>query len=234
MRTPLLAFAALALTASPVAGATRNFGITSFTKVRVDGPFKVRLETGTAPFASATGSPDAIDRVAIDVRGDTLVVHNNLDSWGGYPGESTGPVEISLGTHDLTAAWLNGSGALAIDKVKGLSFDLAVQGSGTASIAEVRVDQLKLSVAGTASASLAGETGKMTALIRGLSSLDASNLRAKDASIGVEGNATVDALVVNSVSVDGTGAMTVRLSGNPACTLRVNGSGTVTGCKSVQ
>ena len=71
------------------------------------------LTTGVAPFASASGSAAALDRVAIDVQGRTLVVHSNRSSWGGYPGEATGPVEISIGTHELSAAWLNGSGSLA-------------------------------------------------------------------------------------------------------------------------
>jgi hypothetical protein len=83
MRTFLFAVAAVAAFASPSAAATRNFGITSFEKVRVEGPFKVTLTTGVAPFARASGSQAAIDRVAIDVRGNTLVVHNNLSSWGG-------------------------------------------------------------------------------------------------------------------------------------------------------
>ena len=139
MRTFLLAAAAAVALAAPAGAATRNFGIASFEKVRVDGPFKVTLTTGVAPFARATGSAAALDRVAIDVRGNTLVVHNNLDSWGGYPGKDVGPVEISLGTHDLSAAWLNGSGSLAIDRVKGLSFDLSVQDSGAGEIARASV-----------------------------------------------------------------------------------------------
>ena len=91
MRTFLLA-AGIAVLAAPASAATRNFGITGFEKVRVDGPFKVKLTTGVAPFATATGSPQALDRVAVEVRGNTLVVHSNLDSWGGYPGKDSGPV----------------------------------------------------------------------------------------------------------------------------------------------
>src|SRR5437868_7276648 len=98
MRTFLLSAAVLASAfAAPAGAATRNFGITSFEKIRVEGPFKVRLTTGVAPFASASGSPAAIDRVAIDMRGNTLVVHSNTSSWGGYPGQNGGTVEISLG-----------------------------------------------------------------------------------------------------------------------------------------
>ena len=229
MRIFLLA-AALCAIAAPACGATRNFGITSFVKVRVDGPFKVHLATGVAPFATATGSAAALDRVAIEVEGDTLVVRNNLDSWGGYPGKDVGPVEISLGTHDLSAGWLNGSGALSIDRVKGLSFNLSVQGSGAGEIGSASVDQLNVSVVGTASARIAGQAAKMTAVIRGISSLDAAALAVKDATLGADGAATIAANVSNSVTVDATGPATVRLSGGPACTVRASGSASVSGC----
>ena len=232
MRTFLFAVAAVATLASPAAAATRNFGITSFEKVRVEGPFKVTLTTGVAPFARASGSAGAIDRVAIDVRGNTLVVHSNLSSWGGYPGQQPGPVEISLGTHDLSSAWISGSGVLSIDKVKGLSFDLSAQGSGSAAIGRADVDQLNVAVVGTASATLAGRAASMTAVIRGISSLNAANLATKDATIGAEGAATVNANIANSVKVDATGPATIQLTGSPACTLRVAGSTSVTGCKS--
>jgi len=234
MRTFLFAVAILPVLAAPAGAATRNFGITGFEKVRIEGPFKVKLTTGVPPFASASGSPSAIERVAIEVRGNTLVVHSNLSSWGGYPGQQAGPVEVSLGTHDLSSAWISGSGVLSIDKVKGLLFDLSTQGSGSATIGRVDVDQLNVSVVGTASATLAGRAGKLTTVVRGISSLDAADLSAKDATIGAEGAATVKANVSNSVTVDGTGPATIQLSGTPACTLRVSGSTSVTGCKSTQ
>jgi hypothetical protein len=233
MRT-FLAIAALAALSAPAGAATRNFGIQDFQKVRVDGPFKVTLTTGVAPFAKASGSPAALDRVAVEVRGDTLVVHTNLDSWGGYPGQDVGPVEISVGTHDLTAAWLNGSGTLSIDKVKGLKFDLSVQGSGAGEIDQASIDQLNVSVVGTASAHLAGEAAKMTAVIRGISSLDAAALSTKDATLGADGAATIAAHVSNSVTLDASGPATVRLNGRPSCILRVSGSASVSGCRSSQ
>lgn len=232
MRTFLL-FAATALTlASPATAATRNFGITSFTRIRVDGPFKVTLATGVAPFARATGgSQAALDRVAIDVNGDTLVVHSDQSSWGGYPGKDTGPVEIAVGTHDLTNAWLNGAGSLSIDRVKGLSFALSVQGSGLAEIGDVAADQMNLSLVGSANARLAGQARKLTALVRGISTLDAAKLASHDASIGAEGAATIDANISGDATVNATGNATIRLTGHPACTLKVAGSTSVSGCR---
>ena len=229
MRIFLLA-AALGAIAAPAPAATRSFGITDFQKIRVDGPFRVTLKTGVAPFASASGSAAALDRVAIEVRGDTLIVHNSVDSWGGYPGQDPGPVEISIGTHDLSSAWLNGSGALSIDQVKGLKFDLSVQGSGLGEIGQASIDQLSVSLTGTATAKLAGDAGKLTAYIRGVSDLEAADLSTKDATLGAYGAATIAASVSNSALVEATGPATLRLSGNPSCTLRVSGSVSVSGC----
>ena len=233
MRIFLIAATAVAI-ASPAAAATRNFGIEGFTKVRVDGPYKVQLATGVAPFAKAEGSPAALDKIAIEIVGSTLVVHPNRSSWGGYPGQDSGAVVISLGTHELTGAWVNGSGMLAIDKVKALIFDLSVQGSGAASIDRTAVDQLRLSLSGTAYVTLAGEAAKVTATVRGMSSVDASQLRIKDAALSAEGSATIKASVSNSAKIDGSGPATFALTGGPSCVARLSGSATLSGCKTTQ
>jgi hypothetical protein len=233
MRTFLIA-AALALPlAAPADAATRNFGITGFTKVRVEGPYKVNLATGVAPFAKASGSSVAIDRVAVEMRGDTLVIKPN-PSWGGYPGSDPGPVEISVGTHELTNATLFGAGSLSIDRVKGLSFALTVQGSGASEIGDVTADQLSVTVEGSGNARLSGATKRLTALIRGLSSLDAKALSTPTAAISADGTATVDANVTDTARVDGWGTATIRLTGQPSCTVKVSGSTSVSGCKSTQ
>ena len=231
MRTFLFAIGVSLAFAAPAGAATRNFGVTSFTKVRVEGPFKVTLATGVAPFAKANGSSIALDRVDVDVQGDTLVVRSSASSWGGYPGTDPGPVEISIGTHDLTNAWLSGAGTLAIDRVRGLSFALSVQGSGRAEIGSVDADQMNVSVVGSGSARLAGRAKKLTALARGLAELDAGGLAAKDATIGAEGATTIDANVTDAATVDASGPATIRLTGRPSCTLKVAGSTSVSGCR---
>src|SRR3954447_9457078 len=231
MRTHLAVSIAALTFAAPAGAATRNFGIDTFDKIRVEGPYTVIVSTGVAPFARASGKPAALDSVNVTVEGHTLVVHTNSSSWGGYPGESSGPVEIAIGTHELSAAWLNGAGTIKIDRVKSLLFQLAVQGSGTASIGRADVDQLSVGITGTGSATLAGKVGKMTAVVRGISALDASALVVKDATIGAEGAATVKANVTNAVKIDGSGPATITLTGKPACTVSFKGSASVSGCR---
>jgi hypothetical protein len=229
MRTVLLALCIVAAGA-PAAAATRNYSVTSFDRIRLDGPFKVKLTTGVAPFAIASGSAAAIDSVSLDVQGRTLVIRGNASSWGGYPGKGNGPVEISVGTHELSAAWVNGAGGLAIDRVKGLSFDANLQGSGALVISSAEVDRLTVGLSGAGTATISGKALQMTAIVRGTSTLDASSFAVKDAKVGAEGPATVLVNAGNSAQVTATGLSTVTVAGNPSCTVKISGSATVSGC----
>ncbi|MCL6730733.1 GIN domain-containing protein [Sphingomonas hankyongi] len=232
MRTFFITFIVLLATwPAPSQSATRNFGVNGFDRIRVEGPFKVSVATGVAPSATVSGSSAAIDRVDIDVQGTTLIVSANLSSWGGYPGKDQGPVEIKIGTHELSQARLNGSGSLVIDKAKGLSFLLSTQGSGSASIQKADVDQLTVAVAGTGSATVAGRAGKLTAWVRGVSSFDGSALNAKNAVLRAEGPSTVKADVSNEATIQGNGTATIALTGKPTCTNKLVGSANVTGCR---
>src|ERR1044072_6636823 len=99
--------------AAPPAGAVeRRYPVTDFDRVQVDGAYQVALTTGVSSGASAQGSSEALDRVSIDVQGNTLRVRPNRAAWGGYPGDRKGPVVISLSTRDLPAAAVVGSGSL--------------------------------------------------------------------------------------------------------------------------
>lgn len=230
-RTAILAFC-LASIATPALAAERSLSVTTFDRVRVDGPFKVKVATGVSPFAKVSGSAAAIDGVSVDQQGRTLIIRANSSSWGGnYPGEARGPVEIFVGTPGLSAAWVNGSGSLAIDRVKGLSFDLAVQGSGSAAIGNAAVDQLEIGISGAGSVILAGTAPKLTAIIRGTSSLDASGLAVKDATVGAEGPSQVRVTASNTAKVDARGVASVEIAGGAACTVKAQGSAVVTGCR---
>jgi hypothetical protein len=231
MHLRLLAFAALSL-AAPATAATRNFGIEDFDRIRVTGPFKVQLVTGVAPFARATGDMEAIDDVSVDVEGRTLVIQQNASNWSSFPGQNSGPVTIEIGTHDLSAAWLNGSGLLSIDRVKEPSFELSIQGAGSASVGSMTVDTLKVGLSGSGSATISGTAPQLTATLFGASTFDGSALTTKDATIGAQGTAVMKLTATDAVKIDAEGPVTLTFSGNPACTLHAQGPAEVTGCRS--
>jgi hypothetical protein len=225
-----LASAALAF-ASAAEAAERNYTVTQFTKIRVDGGYSVKLVTGVSPFAKASGSPAALDSVSVDVQGQTLVIRRNQSAWGGYSGHGPGPVELTLGTHDLTSIWLNGGGRIAVDKVRGQTFQISVDGSGSVSVANLAVDKLQTNLEGSGSVVLGGSVADARLELDGPGEIDASALSAKNATIAAVGSAVVKATVTDTVDVRAFGTASVEVSGNPACTTRATGSATISGCR---
>ena len=227
----ILALFFIIVAASPLAAAQRNYSVTDFTRVKVEGPYAVTLATNVAPFARATGSQRALDRVSVRVEGRTLIIRVDRSAWGGVPEEQPGPVTISVGTHGLEQATVIGGGSLAIDRVRGLEFSLASYGSGAASIGEVAVDRLRLSAQGSGSMKAAGSTKQLIATLNGPGLLDASGLNAKDATLSARGPASIRAKVTNNAKIAATGTATISIEGGAACENKVTGSAIVTGCR---
>jgi hypothetical protein len=98
-------------------------------------------------------------------------------------------------------------------------------------IGDAAIDQLSVNVVGSASAKIAGKAGKLTALVRGVSSLDAAALSTPNALISADGTATVDATVTDTAQVNAWGPTTIRFAGRPTCTVKVTGSATISGCR---
>jgi hypothetical protein len=226
----ILAFLLIAA-ATPLAAAQRNYSVTDYNRVRVEGPFAVTLATGVAPFARATGSPRALDRVSLRVDGRTLIIRTERSAWGGAPDEDFGPVTIAVGTHDLEQASLVGPGSLSIDRVRGLAFALSSFGSGAVSIDNVATDRLRLFAQGAGSVRLAGSTKQFDAALTGPGLIDATALVAKDATLSALGPATLRATVGNSVKLVASGTATIAIDGGAACEKKVSGSAVVTGCR---
>jgi hypothetical protein len=232
MSLRLLAFAAAAAVfALPASAAERNFMVTDFTKIRVDGPYSVKLATGVPPSAKASGSSAALDNLSVQVEGQTLVIRKSQSGWGGFPGDNPGPVTIIVGTHDLTAVWLNGSGGLRINAVDGPSLDISVVGAGSVAIDKLKVDHAGVGISGSGSAVLAGTANEASVTASGTSSIDAHAVDVKNATIGASGAAVVKLNATNTVKVTGEGAVTIELSGDPSCTLSLDGPASVTGCR---
>ncbi|MET1110194.1 MAG: DUF2807 domain-containing protein [Allosphingosinicella sp.] len=226
--TRILPLALLALAAAAPAGAAeRTYSVTDFDRLQVDGPYRVTLTTGGGTSARAEGSPEALERVSIDVQGGTLRVRRNRSSWGGYPGENIGPVTIALTTRDLRNAALVGSGSLDIDRARGLRVDLSVSGSGRLNVASVEADNLVVGLLGGGRIGLAGRTKQLRATVQGSGDLAASGLNADDAQIVSDTAGNVAVAVAKTAKVTAIGPGDVEIIGSPSCTVEAKGSGQV-------
>jgi hypothetical protein len=219
----LLAFAA----AAPAGAAERSYSVTDFDRVQVDGPYQVTVTTGLASSARAEGSTEALERVSVEVLGNTLRVRANRSGWGGYPGERAGPVRLAVTTRELHAAMVVGSGSLDVDRTKGLRVDLSVNGSGRLGVAAVEADNLVVGLLGGGRITLAGRAKQLKATIQGSGDLAAAGLSADDAQINADTAGIVTVAVARTVKLNATGPGDVEIIGSPSCALEGQGTGHV-------
>ena len=225
----LIAFAALVVAAAPTAaaGAERRYAVADFERVVVEGPYIVRLTAGPASSATASGSPAALDRVAIDVSGRTLRIRRIRSSWGGNPGAQEGPLTVELATRTVRSVRLIGPARLDADRIEGLRVDLIVEGSGRLRATQVEADNLSLGLAGSGRLEVAGTAENLNADIQGTGDVDASGLRAQNAAITTTTTGTVAARAIRSANINALGLGEVTILGRPACTVRGLNAGLV-------
>jgi hypothetical protein len=217
----ILAFAA------PVQAADRRYPVADFDRVVVEGPYTVRIAVGRSSSAVASGSPQAIDAVSVEVQGMTLRVRRNPNAWGASPGRAPGPAVIILSTRNLRAARVVGSGNVVLSGARGLRVDLSVDGSGSLSATDVQGDVLSIGVRGAGSITLQGRAGTVTATIQGTGSLAATAFAAENATVAASTSGNVAMTVRRSANVTANGLGSVVIAGNPACTVSGPGAGEV-------
>lgn len=224
----LALFLLAAITPVGAAGLPRNFSVTSFDRIRVEGPYAVTLATGRAPSARAEGSAASLDAIDLRVEGTTLILRQRSGS--GWSGSAT-PVSIRLSTPSLRTALLVGAGSLAIDRMDGLSVDVAMQGSGVLSVGNVSADRINASAQGSGALRLAGR-GKVGSYVgRGTATLHADQLAVDEVTLAADGAGDVALTAKSRATLNIAGPVTVKVLGNPACTVRASGSVAISGCR---
>ncbi|MDB5736641.1 MAG: hypothetical protein JWO65_309 [Sphingomonas bacterium] len=228
-RKLILATAALgALAACAHAqAATHGYSVSSFQRIRVEGPFDVKMHVGGAPGVRATGAQQMIDRLSVEQHDDTLVIKPLPGGWGGWPGSDHGKLLVEVSTPSLSAASLAGSGDLAIDRVKGDRLDLSLAGSGDLGVGAIDVTQLRAVMTGSGDLTVAGRARQASATLTGSGDLHGDKLIADDATTSLigSGDLVLGALHTAKATLAGSGDITIV--GPAACTINRSGSGDV-------
>lgn len=214
--------------ASPAAAADRTFPTGSFERVRVEGPFQVRILTGGAPRASASADRPTLDRLSVEVNGGTLTVRMGGAGWAELPrlAKATVPV-VSLATPRLASVAISGGAQVETGALRGPRVDLTVTGPGTLTVARVEADQLVATVVGSGTLSLAGKAVNARLSVNGTGAIAAPALVADTAVVRLEGSGEVTAEARYAAQVTSTGLGRVTVAGTAQCTVRAPAGGPV-------
>lgn len=225
----LLAAPALLILSSPADAAQRRYVVSDYDRVRIDGPFDVRLTTRQAPGATADGSPHATDGLDIRVEGTTLIVRAGNSGWGEQParGAADAPV-ITLTTRDLRGAVVIGGGRLTIDgRVGAPRVDLQVSGAGELAVGALDTDQLVVTLLGDGTMTLAGRAGRARLSSSGAGTIAAAGLLSGDLVVRLDGNGRIGASARYTADVTTTGLGAATIYGKPACRTRAVAGGPI-------
>lgn len=208
---------------------SRNYQVAPFERIAVGGHYQVTVTTGSGPSVSATGGQRDIERMVVEVEGQTLKIHRrqgkglNFGSWSSHE-----PVRLTVTVPRLTAAEIAGSGEIAIDKVAGDTFAGAVAGSGDLRIGQMAVKQLKMGIAGSGEIRAgSGQAAAASYEIAGSGDIDAGELVAENASVSIAGSGNITAHATGTAKVDIAGSGDVEMKGGAKCTVSKAGSGDV-------
>ncbi len=225
--TRFLAPLLIVLAATPSLAAERRFTITSFDRIRMEAPFDVVLATNKSPNAKAEGPAGALDLVDLQVEGRTLIVRQRSSTGA----RTSAPIRLTIATPDLTTATVVGTGRLQIDRMTGLTVNLALAGPGLLKVADLRADRLNLVAGGSGAVALAGAVKTGNVLAEGSVVVDAGALGAEELVLVATGNSELRAAARRTVKVTASGAATVPLQSPVACIQKVSGAATVSGCR---
>jgi Putative auto-transporter adhesin, head GIN domain len=221
VRFALVLLAAAAL-AAPAAAEERRYAVSDFDRVIVEGAYRVHLVAGRPSAARAQGRREALDRLSIDVQGQTLRVRRNRNSWVGQSadaGADAGIVTIELATRSVRSTRLIGPARLDVESGRGLNLELSVEGSGTLRAAGVDADHLSLALLGSGSLTVAGTARALAGNVQGTGEIAATALVARSAVIVSTTSGAVAVTVNGPATITNNGLGPIRILGRPVCTI---------------
>lgn len=226
--TATLLCLALAGMALPAAAATRAFPVPGFAKLRVEGPYTVRVRTGAKPTVQARGPQSRIDKLIVEPRGDTLVVTTEKSwNWSGLNWSGNDTVFVDITVPALSAVTLTGSGDLSIDRIRATAFAATLTGSGDLTIGRLDSSRLNASITGSGDLTISGKTGRAETSVRGSGDLRGQGLAVDllSASVAGSGNIAIGPTRVARANIVGSGD--IHVAGRPSCTKTKVGSGDI-------
>lgn len=222
------AAALFALITSPAMAAQRSYSVSDFDEVRVIGAHAVAITIDRATRVRASGSQPALDTLAVEVQGRTLVIQTRAQTMSGATVPSSAAATVTVSLPLLKNVRLQGAGSISATLMRGPQADVALAGSGSIAIARIEADRASLRLGGAGRIEAAGKVKELTADVRGAGELVADKLAAADLKLvsATSGRATLTATRSANVIHNGPGEIIV--AGEPSCSVQNNGSGTVT------
>jgi putative autotransporter adhesin-like protein len=186
----------------PVASETRD--LPPFEGVELAGANDVTVRVGGEQSVVVHADEELIGRILTEVRGRSLVIHNED---GNYPTKST---EMRV---DVTVPTLD---------------EVTLSGSGRIAVADVAADDLTVTLSGSGSIDANGTADRLSVTLNGSGDAQLGSLLTREAQAVVSGSGRIVLNATESLDASVPGSGEIVYSGEPRVTSSVTGSGVVT------
>lgn len=202
----------------------RSFAVTGFERVQATGSENITIVTGKAPSVVATGPSDRLDRLDIQVDGDTLKIGHKPGNWASWSREG---VKIRITVPAVKGVKLTGSGSVVLDRGTGPEFSAELTGTGGLNIGQVDAQSVLMATSGSGGISAEGKCSSVKVTISGSGDTRIGNLACQDAEVRISGSGNVAAHATATANVRISGSGDVNIAGGARCTTKSSGSGTI-------
>lgn len=220
-------FVAKAESRDPGPSVTRDYPLAAFDRIEVSGPYDVKVATGGAASARATGGEDLLNETEVLVENGVLKIRAKKKNGIRWIWGRGGKAEFTVTAAALRTAAIAGSGGIAVDKVVG-DFAGDVAGSGNLALASVNGGAVSLNIAGSGRISAAGKARSAAIDIAGSGFVDTAALAVRTADVSIAGSGNVKANASDTADVSIAGSGNVAISGGAKCSIDKVGGGNVT------
>ena len=203
--------------------AERRVDLSSFQKLRVEGPFLVTLTTGPSPRGLLSGETEALRGVETRLSDGTLVVRRIAGD--GASSRGVGPVTLTLTAPPLSAITVIGGAQVTAEGMQGAALTLSIAGAGEIRVDRAEGDQLNATLGPAKLTIGGGRVAKARLLANGPVALAANGLEAGDLFVTLEGPGEIDARARYTATVTNAGLGRVTVEGTAKC--RIMGGGPV-------
>lgn len=204
-------------------GDHRTYKVEGFTTVALAAAGDVDVRVGPAYSVTATGAPEALDKLKVTRDGDTLKLARQRGvTWG-----NSGKVHFTVTMPRIQGADIGGSGTITVDRVEGERFEGNIGGSGTLDIRGLNVRKVAFAIGGSGDVAAAGRAGELEVSIGGSGKVRAQPLRSESADITIAGSGNIATTVTRQAEVTILGAGDVVITGGAQCKVTKMGAGNV-------
>ena len=194
--------------------------------IRIEGPYKVTLTTGTEGKLTFEGNRSDLDKIESYVKKGILIIKKENTSW--FSDWKSDLVSIRIPVEQINQIILTGSGDIQAETIlKTPRLKIIISGSGNINL-EVNTPSLNGIVTGSGELKLSGLSAQIGFTVTGSGSIEASALKSQFGKAQITGSGDINMQVTEEINGQVTGSGDITCFGNSKHQkIKITGSGDI-------